>query len=270
MADKQRRVRWRIRSIRGGKWFRERGQKGLSLLPHVFTLLNLAFGVFSIVMSAQGNFGLAALLIGGSLLADGIDGRVARWVKADGEFGRELDSLADVVAFGVAPAFLLYQGDLWRLGSWGLAICVLFPICGALRLARFNVIKTSGYFIGMPITAGGTLIVSLAYYSVAVTGEIRSLGLWMYPAILLAISYLMVSTIPYPDFKKFRGTRFRWIEWVVPLLVVVYSLVRDPRSVIILPLVAYAVLGPWLYLLRKWAERIGPRPHAADDGHRPR
>ena len=263
---KKRQVRWRIRSIRGGKWFRERGKKGLSLLPHVFTLLNLAFGVFSMVMAAQGNFRLAALLVGGSLLADGIDGRVARLVKADGEFGRELDSLADVVAFGTAPAFLLYQADLWRLGAWGLAVASLFPICGALRLARFNIIKTSGYFIGLPITAAGTLVASLVYYTLSLTGDLRTLGVWMYPTILLLVAYLMVSTIPYPDFKKFRGARFRWIEWAVPLVVVIYSLVRDLRSVIFLPLATYAVLGPWLYLLRKWAEKIGPHPHAAGDG----
>lgn len=265
MAEK-RRIRWRIRSVRGGKWFRERGKKGLSLLPHVFTLLNLAFGVFSIVMAAMGNFKQAALLVGGSLLADGVDGRVARLVKADGEFGRELDSLADVVAFGTAPAFLVYQADLFHLGAWGLAICALFPICGALRLARFNIIKTSGYFIGLPITAGGTLVASLVYYTLAITGEVQTLSVWMYPAIMLIVGYLMVSTIPYPDFKKFRGTRFRWIEWVVPLLVIIYSLARDLRSVIFLPLVTYAVLGPWLYLLRKWAEKIGPHLHTAGDG----
>lgn len=258
------RGRWRIRTIRGGKWFRERGQKGLSFLPHLFTLLNLAFGLFSMIVASEAGadasrLKLAALLVGGSLLADGLDGRLARMVKADGEFGKELDSLADVVAFGTAPAFLMYKAALHDLlpAPWAMAIAAVFPVCGALRLARFNIIKTSGFFIGMPITAGGTLIASLVFYAASSNLSLHS---WAYPVILLAVGYLMICTIPYPDFKKFRGARFRWIEWVVPLAVVVYSLVRDPRSVIFLPLVTYAVLGPWLYLLRKWADRIATRP----------
>ncbi len=245
------RGKWRIRAVRGGKWFRERGHKGVSMLPHLFTLANLAFGVYSIIMTMGGNYRWAALLTGASLLADGLDGRVARLVKADGEFGKELDSLADVVSFGAAPAILAYATVLQRMGPYGLAVCIVFPICGALRLARFNIIKTSGFFIGLPITAAGTLLAALLY---VYTGTAVAETSLLMPAFVLFLAYLMVSTIPYPDFKKFRGARFRPVEWLGPLALVLYILLREPRSILYLPLVTYAFLGPYLYLVRKFGE----------------
>ncbi|MCG0237850.1 MAG: CDP-diacylglycerol--serine O-phosphatidyltransferase [Firmicutes bacterium] len=246
------RGRLRIRAIRGGKWFRERGKKGISLLPHLFTLTNLAAGFYSIVMSAQQNFQAAALLVGISLLADGLDGRVARLVRADGEFGKELDSLADVVAFGAAPALLAYQVGLHRLGPYGLAVAALFPICGALRLARFNLIHTSGFFLGLPITAAGSLLAALIYrYGEAGLGESPLL-----PAVMAALAFLMISTIPYPDFKKVRRGPARLAEWVVPACLALWSLVRDPQSIVVVPLVTYALLGPYLLVLRKAGESV--------------
>ncbi|MFO7171837.1 MAG: CDP-diacylglycerol--serine O-phosphatidyltransferase [Bacillota bacterium] len=249
------RGRLRIRAIRGGKWFRERGQKGISLLPHLFTLTNLAAGFYSLVMSAQQNYQAAALLVGISLLADGLDGRVARLVRADGEFGKELDSLADVVAFGAAPALLAYQVGLHRLGPYGLAVAALFPICGALRLARFNLIHTSGFFLGLPITAAGSLLAALIYrYGEAGLGESPLL-----PAVMVALGFLMISTIPYPDFKKVRrgrATRGRLVEWGVPASLALWSLVRDPQSIVVVPLVTYALLGPYLLVLRKAGESV--------------
>lgn len=247
-----RRGRWRIRAVRGGKWFRERGKKGVSMIPHLFTLANLAAGFYSILMTMQHNFRAAALLVGISLLADGLDGRVARWIRSDGEFGRELDSLADVVSFGVAPAILAYQLGLEGLGPYGFAVAALFPICGALRLARFNIIKTSGFFIGLPITAAGTLLAALLYYY----GESLLSHSLLLPGILLALAYLMISTIPYPDFKKVAAQRVHTLEWLLPLLVALWVLVRNPETIVFLPLTAYAILGPYLYILRKAGESV--------------
>lgn len=255
------RGKWRIRAIRGGKWFRERGQKGVSMLPHLFTLANLACGVYSIIQTFAGNYHLAALLVGASLLADGLDGRVARLVRADGEFGKELDSLADVVSFGTAPAILAYFTVLERLGPYGLAVTVIFPICGALRLARFNIIKTAGFFIGLPITAAGTLLAALIYVYHGTPAAEASLVL---PLFMLCLAYLMISTIPYPDFKKARGYQFRFLEWAGPVVLVIFVLARAPRNIVYLPLVTYAFLGPWLYLVRRVGGRGRPMKEAGN------
>lgn len=255
------RGRWRIRAIRGGKWWRERGQKTLSMLPHLFTLLNLAMGVFSIILTMEGRYSIAALLVGVSLFADGLDGRVARILKADGEFGKELDSLADIVSFGTAPAILLYKIYLEQLGVYGLIITLIFPMCGALRLARFNIIKTSGFFMGVPITAAGTLLATIAFYALQeTTREPRN---FTAVAIVLALSFLMISTIPYPDFKKFgrKGETPLLLAVLGPLGIIAWVMTAahwNPWAVIVLPLTAYAVSGPWLLLIRQWQEKVQP------------
>jgi CDP-diacylglycerol--serine O-phosphatidyltransferase len=255
------RPRWRIRAVRGGKFWRERGKKGLSMIPHLFTLANLAFGIISIVLTMRGDFYRASLMVVGSLIADGLDGRLARLLKADGEFGKELDSLADVVAFGTAPAILLYQISLHELGYFGLAVAILFPLCGALRLARFNIIKTSGFFMGVPITAAGTLLSTLAFYVVQETTE-RPLP-FVIPAVVILLSYLMTSTIPYPDFKKReKGAGIKFWPIVGPVLVVaglLYAAGWNPWALILMPLSAYVALGPWLYILKHWNEKVQPR-----------
>lgn len=252
--------RWRIRSIRGGKWLRERGQKSLSMVPHMFTMANLAFGVGSILLTMKGDFRLASMMVAGSLVADGLDGRLARLFKADGAFGKELDSLADVVAFGTAPAILLYQMFLHQLGLVGLLVTILFPVCGALRLARFNIVKTSGFFLGVPITAAGSLLSLLAFYTVQKTTEEPLLIL--FPFVVVILAYLMISSIPYPDFKKrSKGAGFSAWPVVGPLLVVggvLYASGWNPWALILIPLVAYVALGPWLLLLKQWSDKVQP------------
>jgi len=252
--------KWRIRAIYSGKWWRERGQKSLLAIPHFFTLLNLAFGVFSIMLTMQGEFEKASLCVIGSLVADGLDGRLARLFKADGEFGKELDSLADVVAFGTAPAILLYQMVLKDFGYFGMAFAVIFPMCGALRLARFNIIKTSGFFQGVPITAAGTLLSCVAFYTLQ---EVHAPVKTLFPAVVLVLSYLMISTIPYPDFKKRpkTGQRMPMAPVVGPLLVVLAVLAAsgwNAWSLVVIPLTVYVTLGPWLLLVKQWGEHVQP------------
>ncbi|HLN65203.1 MAG TPA: CDP-diacylglycerol--serine O-phosphatidyltransferase, partial [Symbiobacteriaceae bacterium] len=253
--------KWRIRAVYSGKWWRERGQKGLTAIPHFFTLLNLAFGVFSIILTMRGDFRNASLMVIGSLVADGLDGRLARLFKADGEFGKELDSLADVVSFGTAPAILLYEMMLKDYGYFGMAFTVIFPMCGALRLARFNIVKTSGFFMGTPITAAGTLLSCLAFYfqHESSADPVR----YLMPAIMLILSYLMVCTIPYPDFKKrpAKGARVNYASFAGPLLVILGVLAAsgwNPWALVVIPLSVYVTLGPWLLLLRFVGEHLQP------------
>jgi CDP-diacylglycerol--serine O-phosphatidyltransferase len=134
-------------------------------LPSVFTVGNLFLGIISIIVAFQGNFSWAAFLVIIGMLLDGLDGRVARALNAQSEFGKELDSLSDVISFGVAPAFIMYGVVLNEIGWVGTVITAIFPICGALRLARFNVATgTPNYFIGLPITAAGGVLATLALY----------------------------------------------------------------------------------------------------------
>lgn len=267
LRPERNRGKWHIRAVYSGKWWRERGQKGLSAIPHLFTLLNLAFGIFSIMLTMRGEYEKAALMILGSLFADGLDGRIARLLNADGEFGKELDSLADVVSFGAAPAILIYQMHLQSLGYAGMTLAIIFPICGALRLARFNIIKTSGFFMGLPIPAAGLLLCAFAFFTV----QTAALTPWpmLIPILMVLLSYLMISTIPYPDFKHRRKqqTPISVAPAAGPLLMIlaVWTAARfDPWSVVILPLIAYVTLGPWLLLLKQWTEKVQPRLMGSD------
>ena len=136
----------------------------------MFTSANLAFGVLGITFSATGNTFYAAICVLLSLVADGLDGRVARALGVAGPMGRELDSLSDVVGFGVAPAYMLYMKELYGLGWVAYVPLLVFAVLGAFRLARFN-IKTDevhGYFEGLPIPAAGCLAATYVLCGVSV------------------------------------------------------------------------------------------------------
>ncbi|GMA50490.1 hypothetical protein GCM10025857_18470 [Alicyclobacillus contaminans] len=125
-------------------------------VPSLLTVANLVLGLIALILSYQGFTANAALLVVIGMVLDGMDGRVARWLHAESLFGKELDSLSDIVTFGVAPAFIMYNTSLHYEGWMGLFLTVMFPVCGALRLARFNLqTKSTNYFVGLPITAAG-------------------------------------------------------------------------------------------------------------------
>lgn len=147
--------------------------------------------------SAQGDYKNAAILILIGMMLDSMDGRIARMLRVDSELGKELDSLADVVTFGVAPAMMAYYSYFSDFGMAGMAISGLFPLFGAYRLARFNInaVKSSKkYFTGVPITAGGGLLTLLTLFQ----GKMPEIIL---PIAFFIICYLMVSTIKIPSLK---------------------------------------------------------------------
>ena len=137
---------------------KSRSRRGIYFLPSLLTVANIFCGFYSIVSSMKGDLELAAMLIGWAIVLDALDGRVARLANATSGFGKEFDSLADIVSFGVAPGVLAY---VWALRLWprvGWLACFLFLICGAMRLARFNIQKQADdkrFFVGMPIPAAG-------------------------------------------------------------------------------------------------------------------
>lgn len=211
-------------------------------LPNILTVSNLFLGILAIILAFQGehyvDYAAITVIIG--MLADGLDGRVARMLNAQSEFGKELDSLSDVITFGVAPAFIMYVVVLRDLHMLGIIITAIFPICGALRLARFNVqAGVPGYFIGLPITAAGGVLATLALYH-----EVFSVALLA--ASMLLLAFLMVSRVKYPNFKKVGIPKAAfWITPIIIAIVVVVAL-KYPQQfpkIVFLPLALYALYG---------------------------
>lgn len=133
----------------------------LKIIPSLFTMANLVFGILSIIYTMSDQYLLSGVMIILSVIMDVLDGKVARKLAVSSNFGKELDSLADVVSFGVAPAVLVYAQILVTYKWLGLVVITWFAVAGALRLARFNVQTTSGYYQGVPITAAGGIMALL-------------------------------------------------------------------------------------------------------------
>ena len=161
-----------------------------AIVPAVLTFGNLAAGFAAIPLAAQGLFVEAAVLVALAAGLDLFDGTLARLFSAEGEFGRNLDSLADVVSFGAAPAFALYLSTLQGLTYAGATVCAVFLACGAARLARFPLVKREDCYLGLPIPPAG-----LALALLAAAGIPPALAL----AAALALGALMVSRIPFPS-----------------------------------------------------------------------
>lgn len=211
------------------------------VLPNLFTVGNLFLGIMAILLAMNSHWEYAAITVIIGMLLDGLDGRVARMLNTQSEFGKELDSLSDVITFGVAPAIIMYVSVLNNFGTQGWFITAIFPICGALRLARFNVqTGPKGYFIGLPITAAGGILATMALYDKYVDNHyIMVIG-------MLFLSYLMVSSIKYPAFKKMKTPKaFLWIAaiFVVAIAISAIFYPAELPLVIFVPLAFYALYG---------------------------
>ena len=171
-------------------------------LPNICTASNLIGGMLSILATMRGDFFYGAVFIFLALVADGLDGRVARYFGVASEFGKEMDSLCDVCSFGVAPAVLAWQFALHHYGVMGVVVTIFFAVCGMWRLTRFNVSTevVHGYFMGLAIPAGGNLIAMsiLLLSELGINPLIFGSNYLIYVAL---VAYLMVSRIHYPDFK---------------------------------------------------------------------
>lgn len=172
------------------------------LLPNICTAANLFFGMLSILSTYEGNFFYASVFILLALIADGLDGRVARALNAASELGKEMDSLCDLGSFGIAPAFLAYSFCMHNYGMLGKSAAIIFALCGMWRLARFNVNTTvvHGFFMGLAIPAGGCIIATTTLLFLEMGIRPENFGL-VYPITVIIIAYLMVSHVHYPDFK---------------------------------------------------------------------
>ncbi|KJS14783.1 MAG: CDP-diacylglycerol--serine O-phosphatidyltransferase [Peptococcaceae bacterium BRH_c4b] len=163
----------------------------VELLPSVITSVNLLAGMAALIYTLQDNYHLGAAMVLLAAVLDGLDGRVARKMGTSSEFGKQLDSLADLVSFGVAPAILVFAWQLADLGMLGIIATMAFVLCGALRLARFNVLNISDYFVGIPITIAGSLVALLVFWASSLPGAVSAF-------IVGLLAVMMVSRLKFP------------------------------------------------------------------------
>jgi len=178
------------------------------LLPNMLTLFGVCIGLTSIRFALDGKFEFAIIAIIFAALIDGLDGRIARLIKGTSKVGKELDSLTDMISFGVAPAFIMYFWKLNTLGRFGWLLCLIFVICVALRLARFNINSNQqpswrdNFFEGVPSPAGGILVLSPLIYSLSGLNLFQINYDIVVPVFFIIISFLLISKFPTYSFKK--------------------------------------------------------------------
>jgi CDP-diacylglycerol--serine O-phosphatidyltransferase len=241
---------------------RKRGfRRGIAILPSLFTTGNLFLGFWAIVRTLHGQYHEAAPLIGWAILLDLLDGRIARMTGTSSEFGGELDSLADVISFGVAPALLAYAWGFGSVPRVGWLAAFLFVVCGTLRLARFNVQRHAvdgRYFVGLPIPAAAAQVAAwVHFHSTPLSGRTQSLPAL---AIIVTLSFLMVSTIRYQSFKKFDLRTPRSYITVVGIALAFLLVALEPAMVLLVMATLYWISGPTLYLAGLLRRRDGAPP----------
>jgi CDP-diacylglycerol--serine O-phosphatidyltransferase len=238
----------RRRAARRPRWrheLREQRRRGIFLLPSLLTTGNLFCGFFALLLTAQGRFAEAALAVLVAMVMDMLDGRVARLMKATSQFGVEFDSLADVVSFCVAPAFLIYLVALQHLGRPAWFGAFLFVICGALRLARFNVATGTAdrrFFVGLPTPAAAGIIVScvLLFHG----QEVSRLLLVAMAVVTYVVGLLMVSTFRYWSFKEIDAVRRRPVRTLLVVVLAVMIVATHHELFLFLLFGGYGLSGP--------------------------
>ena len=216
--------------------------KLIYLLPNLFTALSVFFGMMSVIASSQGKFEKAFIYIVLSFIADGLDGRVARMTNTQSQFGLEFDSLADIVAFGVAPAMMLFFSVGQTYGKFGALITGLFVVFGAIRLARFNVTTENndpGVFIGLPIPTAAAVLASFIMLNIDLN-HIFNIPLLI---IALILGILMVSNVRFPSFKKVDVQKNAKMKVLIAIIVLASFLYLYPIWTLAIVLGGYTTYG---------------------------
>ena len=272
-------------AIVGSSHHPRRRPRGMFLLPSMFTAVNIAAGFFAITQSLEGtalephHFDYAAVAIGLAIPFDALDGRIARLTNTESEFGRELDSLADVITFGVAPSILAFAWGFRslptnlnadyriKLVQFGAFVCFLFLLCGASRLARFNISvnpvpKNPGrpgrkYFVGMPIPAAAGIVAAVVHGFIGL--PIFTWWLSIIWGLLVAfLGFLMVSTWRFWSGKEINLTGRQPFRWIVLLGLSIYLLVFFSREVLLVLAFVYMFSGVLARLAYSWRRRHKP------------
>ena len=248
-------------------------RKGIYVLPNMITLAALFGGFYAVVMAMNGRFDLATTGIFAAMVLDSLDGRVARMTGTQSAFGEQMDSLADMVSFGAAPALLAYEWALRPLGRWGWIAAFVYCACAALRLARFNVntaVVDKRYFQGLPSPAAAALVAGFIWLTSAMLGSQREVPLfrelisvfggeplargdlsWITFAITLFAGLTMVTNVPYYSFKDFGGRRSVPFVVLVAIALLFAVISIEPATMLFGLFVGYALSGYVVYAWRR-------------------
>ena len=220
------------------------------ILPNMLTLIGVCIGLTSIRFALSGEFHLAIIAIIFAALFDGLDGRIARLIKGTSKVGKELDSLTDMISFGVAPAFIMYFWKLNTLGRFGWLVCLIYVICVALRLARFNVNSNQepswrdNFFEGVPSPAGGILVLTPLIISLTNFNFIQLNYDIIVPAFFITTSLLLISKFPSYSFKKIVIQRKTTIFLLFGIVLFFGLLLIYPFNIIAISAVIYLSMLP--------------------------
>ncbi len=219
--------------------------KGIYVLPNLFTLAALFGAFYAIVMAMDGRFELSAMGIFAAMVLDSLDGRVARMTNTQSEFGEQMDSLADMVSFGAAPALIAYEWALRDIGRWGWVAAFVYCSCAALRLARFNVntaVVDKRYFQGLPSPAAAALVIGFMWVCIELGVSGKDV-VWVVFVLSLYAGLTMVTNVPFYSFKDmhFKKTVPFVVLVAIALLIGVIGL--HPPSVLFIIFMLYGVSG---------------------------
>jgi len=236
---------------RKNKKKRER-RRGVYVLPNLVTTASLFCGFYAVISAISGNYYQAALSIMAAAVLDGLDGRIARITHTTSAFGVQYDSLSDLIAFGLAPAVLVFLWALKPFNRFGWMAAFLYLVCGALRLARFNVQSgqvSHNYFVGLPIPAAASIVATtiLFIYQMGGTG---STGYLIILIMIYVLSFLMVSNIPYYSFKGLKLAERRSFNFLVAVVLIFVLVALEPFVVLSVVILGYVLSGPILALYR--------------------
>jgi len=235
------------------EWPTSRLRKGIYVLPNLFTLAALFGGFYAIVMAMNERFEAAVIGVFSAMVLDSLDGRVARMTNTQSAFGEQMDSLADMVSFGAAPALIAYEWALRGLGRWGWIAAFVYCACAALRLARFNVntsVVDKRYFQGLPSPAAAALVMGLVWLMTDLEvppTEVR----WLVFAICLVSGLTMVTNVPFYSFKDFSMKKSVPFAVIVAIALIIAVINIHPPIVLFSLFVIYGLSGYAVYAWRK-------------------
>jgi CDP-diacylglycerol--serine O-phosphatidyltransferase len=241
------------------------------ILPNMLTLIGVCIGLTSIRFALDGKFEFAIIAIIFAALIDGLDGRIARLIKGTSKVGKELDSLTDMISFGVAPAFIMYFWKLNTLGRFGWLVCLIYVICVALRLARFNVNSNQepswrdNFFEGVPSPAGGILVLTPLIVSITNFDYINLNYDIIVPTFFIVTSLLLISKFPSYSFKKIVIQRKTTIFLLFGIVLFFGLLLIYPFNVIAISSIIYLLMLPISFFHYQKLKKQHADNNAVDD-----
>ncbi len=235
-------------------------KKGIYILPNLITTGSLFCGFYSIIASIQEKFIIAAITVLAASVLDALDGRIARMTNTTSKFGAEYDSLSDLVAFGVAPSLLAYNWTMFFYGKWGWIAAFLFVVCGALRLARYNIqigLIESKVFNGLPIPAAAAVVATtvLFFDYAGVEGQFHNPYLLFF---VIVLSLLMVSNVKYYSGKDMNIFARKPFMSFLLLVIILIVFVAFTEIMIFVAALGYAISGP-LWWATKFSRQLAQK-----------